>query len=560
MSNTIQVGPGGMPIEPSPDPNVVIEWNNVASDAIHDTDTGPTVAARTLAIVQTAIFDAWAAYDPVAVGTQPNAPAQRPESENTQENKETAISYAAYRALTALFPNDTARFDPLMTQLGYDPADTSTDTTTATGIGNVAAKEILEARQYDGSNQLGDLHPGAYSDYTNYQPVNTPDNFSYPDRWQPQLISDGKGGMVAQQFLTPQWGIVKPFALESGEQFRPVVGPKTIESDPDGYKQQAKDVYEISQNLTDKQKTIAEFWAQLPGTETPIGTWNRFAEAISNRDNHDLDDDAKMFFVLNNALFDSTISSWDTKRVYDSERPISVIQSLYDPGWTPYLKTPPWSEYVSGHSAFSGAAAEVLRRFTGSDAFNASYTQPAGVSGLPDKPGHDTDVTLHWDTFSDAADEAGISRRYGGIHFEDGDLVGRQMGRYVGGVVWNKAMSYIDPESASAQQTDPLTGYLLMEGYDQDTLVGSEGSDRFRLTTDETNTIVDFTQGQDQIELDNIPFDQLTISQGTGMQQNDTLIQLNMGDTSKLLRILTGVHSSTITPADLVTVYATPLF
>ncbi|MFL9458297.1 DUF6851 domain-containing protein [Tolypothrix bouteillei VB521301_2] len=559
MSNTIQVGPGGIPIESNPDPNVVIEWNNVASDAIRDTAIGPTVAARALAIVQTAIFDAWATYDPVAVGTQLGDSVQRPEWENTQENKEKAISYAAFRALTTLFPTDTARFEPLMTQLGYDPADTSTDITTAAGIGNVAAKEVLEARQYDGSNQLGDLHPGAYSDYTNYQPANTPYSFIYPDRWQPQLISNGEGGIVAQQFLTPQWGLVKPFALESGDRFRPVVGPITIESDPDGYKQQAKDVYEISQNLTDKQKTIAEFWAQLPGSETPIGTWNRFGEAISNRDNHDLDDDAKMFFVLNNALFDATISAWDTKRAYDSERPVSVIRSLYDSDWTPYLSTPPWPEYVSGHSTFSAAAAEVLKRFTGSDTFNASYTQLAGVPGLPDKLGHDTDVTLHWDTFSDAADEAGISRRYGGIHFADGDVVGRQIGRYVGGVVWNKAMSYIDPESTLAEQTDPLTGHLLI-GDDQNTLVGSEGSDRFRLTRDETNTIVHFTQGQDWIELDNIPFERLTISQGTGMYQNDTLIQLNTGDSNKLLGILTGVQSSAIAPADFVTAHVTSLF
>ena len=98
---------------------------------------------------------------------------------------------------------------------------------------------------------------------------------------------------------------------------------------------------------------------------------------------------------------------------------------------------------MSGHSTFSAAGAEVLKRFTGSDAFGASITITAGAlgvePGVPSQP-----VTLAWPTFSAAADEAGLSRRYGGIHFADGDLEGRKLGRAVGALAWEKGRRYIE--------------------------------------------------------------------------------------------------------------------
>jgi hypothetical protein len=220
---------------------------------------------------------------------------------------------------------------------------------------------------------------------------------------------------------------------------------------------------ELSANLTDRQKVIAEYWQDGPGTVNPPGHWaGEFAQFVSRRDQHTLDEDVKMFFAVSNAVFDAGIASWDDKRTYDSVRPITAIRLLYNgqqiqswagPGkgtqtidggtWQPYqapwFPTPPFSEYVSGHSTFSAAAAEVLKSFTGSDAFNSGATIPAGSS--PFEPGvtpHAT-IRLAWPTFSAAADEAGISRRYGGIHFEQGDLDGRALGRQVGKKVWLKA-------------------------------------------------------------------------------------------------------------------------
>lgn len=146
--------------------NAVIQWDNAALQAIRLTKPGPPIAARALAIVHTAMYDAWAAYDETAVGTRLGGALRRPAAERTLVNKTEALSYAAYRSLVDLFPSQTPAFDALMASMGYDPRNVSTDAGTVAGVGNVAAAEVIAFRHHDGANQLGDLHPGAYSDYT----------------------------------------------------------------------------------------------------------------------------------------------------------------------------------------------------------------------------------------------------------------------------------------------------------------------------------------------------------------------------------------------------------
>src|SRR6266581_133233 len=185
--------------------NVVLQWNEATLDAIRNTKSAPPIAARAFAITHTAMFDAWAAYDPVAKGTRLGSSLRRPEVERTAANKEKALSFAAYRVLVDLFSTQTAVFGALMSSLGYDPSDISADTSSPSGIGNICAQALLNYRHTDGSNQLGDLHPGAYSDYTGYTPVNTADQIVDPNRWQPLRVSDGKGGFVIQNYIGPHW-------------------------------------------------------------------------------------------------------------------------------------------------------------------------------------------------------------------------------------------------------------------------------------------------------------------------------------------------------------------
>jgi hypothetical protein len=163
-------------------------------------------------------------------------------------------------------------------------------------------------------------------------------------------------------------------------------------------------------------------------------------------------------------MFDAGIVAWDAKRAFDSARPATAvpfllrgqqIESWGGPGkgtirmdgrnWVPYqsaqFPTPPFPEFVSGHSAFSASAAEVLRLFTGSDDFGATVTFPARSSKI--EPGVTPGVmlTLHWKTFSEAADQAGFSRRLGGIHFRSADLAGRRVGRIAARQAWRRASS-----------------------------------------------------------------------------------------------------------------------
>jgi PAP2 superfamily len=459
--------------------NALILWDGAALQGIRDVRLGAPMAARSLAVVHTCIYDAWAAYDEQAVGTELHGALRRPRSERTMANKEEAVSYAAYRALTDLMPSDSATvFAPLMKRLRYDPDSNSTDIETPAGIGNVACAAVLEFRHHDGSNQLGDLAQGPYTDWTGYTPVNRPNSLTRkvsiadPDRWQPLVYVDAEGDLVLQRFLVPHWCNVIPFSLSKGDQFRGQFrGPASYGSSD--YQAQAEDLVAVSASLTDRQKMIAEYWRDGPGSEQPPGHWAIFAQSVSRRDHHSLDDDVKMLFALSNALFDAGIAAWDMKRAYDSVRPITAIPMLFGgkmirawggPGkgavemdganWKPYQPvtdpTPPFPEYVSGHSAFSAAAARILSLFTGSNRFGESVTLPSGSSKIEPGVTPSQPVVLKWDTFTDAADEAGMSRRYGGIHFKGADLAGRELGRMVAAQVWSKAQGYFDGSDKAA--------------------------------------------------------------------------------------------------------------
>src|ERR1700730_6179108 len=187
--------------------SVVIQWNNAALQGVRDSKIGPPMVARALAIVHTCIYDAWAAYDEHALGTQLGGKLRQPPYQRRIFNQNEAISFAAYRAAVDLFPGDKATvFDPLMASLGYDPNDRSTNTETPSGVGNVACAAVLNSRHNDGSNQLGNLTASGvpYADYTGYVPVNLPSTVPVNpvtvadvNHWQPLQYVD-----VTRKFLS----------------------------------------------------------------------------------------------------------------------------------------------------------------------------------------------------------------------------------------------------------------------------------------------------------------------------------------------------------------------
>ena len=444
--------------------NAVLLWNEAALAAIRITHPGPPIVARALAILHTCMYDAWAAYDPFAIGTRFAGLLRRPQGEATAAAKIEAISYAAYAALKDLFPSQATPLDGLMQQLGFDPAATGGGLATPRGIGLAAAAAVLSFRHGDGSNQKAELSGTAYGDYTGYVPRNTPTQINDPDRWQPLAIA---ATGATQGYIAPHWGLVVPFALTSADQFQPSKPPQT--HDQPGYKTEVDEVIDYTAHLNDTTKSIAEYWADGPFSELPPGHWCLFAQYVSRTHKQGLDADIQMFFAMTGAVFDASVASWWAKRAYDAVRPVTAVHYLYSGGlvktwtptgaptaapidgkdWRPYqassVVTPPFPEYYSGHSVFSAAAAEVLRNFRKSDTFGAWTTIKAGTSRVEPGVSPAADVVLSWPTFSAAADEAGLSRRYGGIHFIDGDLEGRAIGRKIGGQAWHKAKSYFVP-------------------------------------------------------------------------------------------------------------------
>jgi len=501
--------------------SVVIEWNEAVLSAIRNGPPRPTVITRSLYMIHRAMYDAWSLYDDFAVPTLLDAGLRRPIAERTQANKTRAINQAAYHTAVHLFgayQQNTAVFSRLMHDLGDSVIDTP-DTTTASGIGLSAAQAAIDAGQVDGSNAANNYAQVTSEMYPElYAPVNSDDpnadnaagNPGFDaNRWVPLRVPNGNKKDAAgnaildhddpstystQGFLTPHWGSVVPFALTVGNQFRPPAPPQAGSDEPytdalgnettndAAYNEQVAEVLDVSANLTDTHKVIAEYWADGPRSETPPGHWNALAHGIAERDHHDLDDDVKLFFALNGALYDAGISAWEAKRAFDYIRPVSAIRDKYagqmiqgwgGPNrgtttfpaeeWLPYqaltFVTPPFAEFVSGHSTFSRSAAEVLTLFTGSNGFYDGVTRLeddfnrdgikdllgqhiVGVGGNMFESTPTSVITLSWPTFQDAADEAGRSRIYGGIHFQDGDHRGRTMGSQIGPQAYHLAESY----------------------------------------------------------------------------------------------------------------------
>jgi hypothetical protein len=194
---------------------------------------------------------------------------------------------------------------------------------------------------------------------------------------------------------------------------------------------------------TAEQTEIALSWSDGGGTFTPPGHWNQIAADVALARGNTLAENARLFALLNIAEADAGICSWDAKYAYDLWRPIDAIregdtdgndQTIADPTWTPLLKTPPFPTYTSGHSTFSGAADAVLTSFFGDNVRFSSTSD--GHIGFTQRPLSDQQiVTRSFDSFTQAAEEAGRSRIYGGIHFqfdnEPALAAGRSLGNYV---------------------------------------------------------------------------------------------------------------------------------
>lgn len=585
--------------------SIVGEWNEIALGSVREGGGGPTKVAWSLMTFHTAVFDAWAAYDPDAVGVHSRLDdTAGPASEAA---KAEAVSYAAFTILSAIYP-DAERVEAyreFMTENGFDPDASPSDPGSPAAIGIAAAQAVLAHRATDRSNYEND-----FEDTSGFEPVNAadPETYQIPggtffntNFWQPlrvptgevtdedgnPIITDDPASFKDQIAITPHWGNVKSFSLIENDMLRPQAPPHLgditryvdatgeVTTGDQAYRDQFSVLVDVSANLTDEQKLTAEYWADGPRTEQPPGHWNQIAQDIAKRDEHSLDDDVKMFFALNNAIFDAGVATWETKYVYDYIRPQSAIRDLFfndaiesfagpnqgtqtilGSKWIPYQSTtfvtPPFPEYVSGHSTFSRAAAETLIAFTGSNAYyDGVSTSNHDLNGDGDldllgefvglelffEDYNGPPIPLRWDTLLDAADDAGLSRIFGGIHIQDGDLFGRELGAELAPLAWDQSQAYINGTAGALLRGASATdGDDLVQGsFGDDTLVGLAGNDVFRPGSGDDD--IDGGEGVDTVEYaeGEVTFEQLgggtvTVTRDSGVDILDNVEVVQVGD------------------------------
>jgi hypothetical protein len=237
-----------------------------------------------------------------------------------------------------------------------------------------------------------------------------------PGHWRPTST-------IAQQQapLLPDWGRARPFAMPTGASCDlPPPLPYSADKDSAFYRE-ALEVRDTDAHLSDEQKAIARFWSDDPMlSTTPPGHWIQIAFQIFDKEGTPIDREVDLLARLSVTMADAFIGCWSTKYEFDLIRPVTYIRANIDPAFTPILITPPFPEYPSGHSTQSAAAAEVLTQFFGD---NYAFEDAAHVhDGLPPRK---------FASFRAAAEEAGISRLYGGIHFRTAIERGLDQGRCV---------------------------------------------------------------------------------------------------------------------------------
>ena len=420
-----------------PGDDVVLQWNDMTLDLIRSEMTGTQKASRTMAMVHSSMYDAingiGGKYHPYRVTAAAPAGA----------SAEAAGAAAAYSVLSSAYPARATELTTLYnTQLAAIPdGQAKTD---GIAYGQSVAAAIMTWRSMDGSMAMVPYTPG-----------------TEPGQWRPTP-------MAFAPAMAPQWRYVTPWLMTTQSQFRQA-GPAALTSPEyaEAYNETMALGRKNSAVRTQEQTDIGQFWSDGMGNNTPLYHFNSVAQEIS-RDRHlSLDENARLFALLDMALADGVIAGWDMKYEYDWWRPVTAIrlgdadtnpQTMGDAAWEPLVMTPPFQEYISTHSLLSGNGAELLARFFGTDAIPVTRSSEMFPQFAP----------RSFTTLSSMAEEIGISRIYGGIHFNysnlDGRTAGKELAHYAFANSLNrKGMAGPDVEPAM-QSTLPLRNCKVLSG------------------------------------------------------------------------------------------------
>ena len=387
----------------------VLDWNAILLRAVRTAGTPPPVNIRLMAIVHAAMFDALNGiehrYTPIHVDEAAPAGASR----------RAAVVQAAYTALAGIYPAQAAAFaqdlEASLSGIASDAAVEHSDPIErGRAWGTHVAEAILAWRATDGF----DPSPSTYTGSTAV------------GKWRPTPPAFANG-------MAPSLGRTTPFVIPTPSSFRPG-GPPSLTSLE--YAQDFNEVKAIGSATslvrTAEQTTIARFW----GATAPT-FWNRAAVNAAIAQHTTLSQNARLFALLNMAMADAGISTWEAKYLFELWRPMTAIRQASLDGnslteeqadWTSLLANPPYPEYTSGHATVSGAAQRVLTAFFGNSLPVEGWSEAFGNS-----------YVRTWPNFATAADEAYESRIYGGIHFRFAMRDGREKGRAIGDYVMANA-------------------------------------------------------------------------------------------------------------------------
>lgn len=237
-----------------------------------------------------------------------------------------------------------------------------------------------------------------------------------------------------EEAVEPNWRLIQPLLLDSASQFKPARPPAYNMNVSSEYYKEVKEVYDLSQHLTDEQQLIARFWDDNPFVSehkghltyankkmTPVGHWMGITGILSTQSKKTTLDIARVYALTAAAIFDGFISTWEEKYTSKTVRPVTVIREHMASEWNPVLQTPPFPEYTSGHSVISAAAASVLAAVFGN---NTAFRDTTELPYLG--------LERSFSSLQAASDEVSMSRVYGGIHYRSAVINGQKQGQQIG--------------------------------------------------------------------------------------------------------------------------------
>jgi membrane-associated phospholipid phosphatase len=448
---------------PEADPAMVAEWMHTFYGVVRSERIGPPVASRLLAYASIAMHEGLAAATPgmLSLSGAANGLPTMPATERGVRYDPTIVAVTAERTLLdsllgQALPSTKAILGRLADSLVADRMANGTEEEMrerseqlGAAIGNTVvgwarSDGFTETRSRAYTPPVGEglwgndrqPHLGAtqsYSGATEFVGLDNPANALRPGSASDRNLvmsrprAAGSSELPALNIVgitEPYWGTIRPFMLRSWNEC-PIQDPPAYSTDPESeFYRQALAVVEAQRNLTPEQRTIALYWADNPGeTGTPAGHWLAIAGQMVSQRNLSAPQAARLFVATATSIADAFIAVWGYKFQYNLIRPRPYIRAHIDSTWEPMITSPPFPEFPSGHSSQSGAAAAAIVGLIGDGPFEDSTSMAIG---------HEV---RRFGSFHEAAEEAMVSRLYGGIHYPIGNSAGAEVGLCIGHLV-----------------------------------------------------------------------------------------------------------------------------